>query len=314
MSETEITLKNTKVEILEALKSALKRAEMVEKTKLEPEKVMKEQAEKKAIETTQKAVEENIFSKELIDKFHNLQIAITAEENKLQELYGIGCELQKLALVIESGNERIAKIEAEELIKTKEKQDNLQALDAQFNQKKLELQFEYDEVSKKLKIDRERENEEYQYNLARKREKENNAWSDEKKARESALLKQEQDAKIMLEEAESKIEYIKSLEDKVENIGALVEKEKQAAIKAVTANLNMEFEHKSALAEKDCKNSISRLEDKVSYLEKELSVSNELVITLQNKLDKSYTELRELATKTVEFTGGVKILGNLEGK
>ena len=314
MSEEEITLKNTKAEILNALNNALKRAEATEKTKLDPEKVVKEQVEKKAIETTKKAVEQEIFSKELIDKFHNLQIAIAAEENRLQELYGVDSKLQKLALVIESGNECIARIKAEELTITKEKQDNLQALDTQFNQKKQELQFEYDETSKKMKIDRARENEEYQYNLARKREKENNAWSDEKKARELALLKQEQDAKTLLAEAESKIEYIKTLEAKVENIGALLEKEKQAAIKTVTTSLNMEFEHKSILAEKDYKNSISRLEDKVFYLEKELNVSNELVITLQNKLDKAYTELRELATKTVEFTGGVKILGNLEGK
>jgi hypothetical protein len=287
---------------------------VAEKTKLNPEKIVKEQVEKKAIETTQKAVEENIFSKELIDKFHNLQIAIAAEENKLQELYGVNSELQKLALVIESGNECVAKIEAEKFAKTKEKQDNLQELDIQFNQKKLALQSEYDEMSKKMKIDRARENEEYQYNLVRMHEKENNAWFDEKKARELALLKQEQDTATMLEEARSKMEYIKSLEDKVENIGVLVEKEKQAVIKTVTASLNMEFEHKSALVEKDYKNSIFRLEDKVLYLEKELNVSNELVVMLQNKLDKSYTELRELAIKTVEFTGGVKILGNLEGK
>jgi hypothetical protein len=263
MLETEITLKNTKAEILAALTNALKRAEVVEKTKLNPEKIVKEQVEKKAIETTQKAVDENIFSKELIDKFHNLQIAIAAEENKLQELYGVNSELQKLALVIESGNECVAKIEAEKFAKTKEKQDNLQALDIQFNQKKLELQSEYDEMSKKIKIDRARENEEYQYNLVRRHEKENNTWFDEKKARELALLKQEQDTATMLEEAKSKMEYIKSLEDKVENIGVLVEKEKQAAIKAVTASLNMEFEHKSALVEKDYKNSIFRLEDKV---------------------------------------------------
>ena len=32
--------------------------------------------------------------------------------------------------------------------------------------------------------------------------------------------------------------------------------------------------------------------------------------SLQEKLDKSYLEMKELATKTVEANGGVKILGN----
>ena len=40
--------------------------------------------------------------------------------------------------------------------------------------------------------------------------------------------------------------------------------------------------------------------------------SNNLNITLQEKLDKAYEEVKELATKTVESTGGVKILGNTQ--
>ena len=67
---------------------------------------------------------------------------------------------------------------------------------------------------------------------------------------------------------------------------------------------------KSTLADKDYKNSIVRLEDKISYLEKELDISNKSVGTLQGKLDKAYTELRELATKTVESASGVKIISN----
>ena len=31
---------------------------------------------------------------------------------------------------------------------------------------------------------------------------------------------------------------------------------------------------------------------------------------LQNKLDQAYNQIKEMATKTVEATGGVKILGN----
>ena len=31
---------------------------------------------------------------------------------------------------------------------------------------------------------------------------------------------------------------------------------------------------------------------------------------MQNKLDQAYNQIKEMATKTVEATGGVKILGN----
>lgn len=31
---------------------------------------------------------------------------------------------------------------------------------------------------------------------------------------------------------------------------------------------------------------------------------------MQDKLDQAYTQIKEMATKTVEATGGVKIIGN----
>jgi hypothetical protein len=310
MNETEITMKNTKAEMLDALKNALQRAEAAEKRKLNPEKVEKEHIEKKAIETAKKAVEQNIFSKELNDKFDDLQTAIAAEENRLQELYEVGRELQKLALVIESGNDALEKMETEKLLKIDEAKNSLKQLEIEYSQKSANLQAEYDETAKKLKLDRTRENEEFQYNLTRTREKENNTWLDEKAIRESTMLKREEQAAELLAEAESKVEYVKTLEEKVNGIAALLESEKQIAVDAATASLHREFEYKSTLADKDYNNSVARLEDKISYLEKELDISNKSVNTLQNKLDRAYTELRELATKTVESASGVKIIGN----
>jgi hypothetical protein len=314
MSETEITLKNTKAEILEALNNALLRVDAAEKGRLQPEKFEKVMIEKKAIESSKKAVEQNIFSKELNDKFNDLQTAIAAEETRLEELYGVGRELQKLVLIIESGKEQLAGIEAEKIARTEEAKLCLDRLKAEFDQKNTELLAEYNAATKKLKIDREREHEEYQYNMIRTREKENNAWTDEKAVREADLLKKEEQAAALFTEAASKEEYVKTLEAKVDDISALLESEKQIAVDTATAALSLEFEYKSTLAEKDYKNSIGRLEDKIAYLEKELDIANKSTNTLQGKLDKAYGELRELATKTVESASGVKIIGNTENK
>jgi hypothetical protein len=218
MLEPEITLKNTKAEILEALNNALKRNEMLEKGKLNPEKTEKENMQRKAVETTKKAIEQNVFSKELNDKFGDLEIAIAAEENRLQELYGIGKELQKLALVLEAGKERTAEIEDIQNIKISDAESKLKQLKIEFEHKNAELTAEYDVSVKKLKLERSREEEEYKYNLARIREKENNSWEDEKAAREAKLLKNEEQASILLKDAQSKAEYIRTLESKVDGI------------------------------------------------------------------------------------------------
>jgi len=299
---------------LDALNDALKRAEQAEQGKLNPEREEKVMIEKKAVETAKKAVEQNIFSKELNDKWSDLQTAISAEENRLSELYGVSKELQKLAVVIEAGKEGLAKIEAEKSDKETEAAKALETLHAEYALKSEELKAEYDSSVKKLKVDRERENEEYQYNLKRTREKEENAWSDKKAAQEAELLTREAQAKELLSEAESKIEYIKSLEEKVGKIPELLQSEKDAAILTVTETLQREYEYKSTLAEKDYKSTIARLEDKISFLEKELDSSNKSVGALQSKLDKAYVEIRELATKTVESASGVKIIGGGENK
>ena len=307
--EQEITMKNTKAEMLEALNAALFRAESAEKGKLNPEKVEKEKMEKKAVESAKAAVEQNIFSLELNNKFKDLQAAIAAEEARLQELYDVSAGLQKLALVIESGRERQAKIDSENNDKIEEAKANLEALKTDYALKKSELQEEHDTLAKKLKIERAREAEEFQYNLKRQREKENNAWSDEKTTREYDLSKKEEQAQAILAEAEGKSEYIKALEAKTEAIPALIESEKKLAVDSAIAGLAKEYEYKTALSEKDYQNSLSRQNDKITYLEKELDSVIKTNAALQNKLDKAYTELRELATKTVESASGVKIIG-----
>lgn len=312
MAEADISMKNSKAEILEALNQAKQRLERAERARLNPEKTEKENTERRAVESAKKAVEQNIFSKELNDRFNDLQTAIAAEERRLQELYGVGREVQKLALVIEAARDRVAEIDAAKAEKESAAKVSLESLRSEYAQKHAELQAEYDTTTKKMKLERTRENEEYQYNLTRAREKETNAWADEKAAREAELQRREARAAELLAEAEAKAEYIRSLEERVEGIPQLLATERESAIAAVTDELNREHKHQSALQEMESKNAVLRLEDKLATLEKQLVAANKSVELMQNKLDKAYSEMRDLATKTVEATGGLKILGNPE--
>jgi uncharacterized coiled-coil protein SlyX len=225
-------------------------------------------------------------------------------------LYGVGQEVQKLATVIEASRDRTAEIEADKMAGEEAAKKSLEMLKTDYERTSAELQTEHDTYMKKLKLDRTRETEEYQYQLMRAREKENNAWTDEKAARESELQKREALAAELLSEAESKTGYIRSLEEKVENIPNQIESERKSAIASTTQQLKQEYTHQSALLEMESKNAVARLEDKTAFLEKELDSSNKAIVALQTKLDKAYSELRDLATKTVESAGGVKIIGN----
>ena len=125
----EITLKNTKAEILEALNAALKREKDINKMKSDPVKEEKAKKEKAAIKNTKENVEKNIFSQELINKFNELELAISTLENKLKDLYGVEKELNNLTVIMNAGKDCIANIEEEKLQKKQELEEKIKKLD-----------------------------------------------------------------------------------------------------------------------------------------------------------------------------------------
>jgi hypothetical protein len=310
MKGEEITLKNTKAEILDALNEALEREKNMAKMKYEPEKEEKKQKVEKAIAVSKENVEQKIFSEELNNKFKDLETAIQAEEEKLKELYGVENELNNLVVVVNAGKDYMAELEIEKKVKIEELNNSIKELEEQYKTKKEELEKEYDAKAKALKIERDREVEEYNYKLKREREISNNKWEDEKRERENNLTKKETEVTELLAEAESNAEHIQGLESKVNEIPSLLEKEYARGRKEVTAELEKEHKYATELLKKDFQNTIDRQNDKIELLKEEVEKSNAEKSSLQEKLDQAYNQIKEMATKTVEATGGVKILGN----
>ena len=136
MKKEEISLKNTKAEILEALNEALQREKEAKKIKSNPEKEEKEKKVQKAIETSIYNVEQNIFSNELINKFKDLELAIQVEEEKLKELYEIDKEMSNLTLVINAGKDCIANIEEKKKQETDRLNKMIQDIEEEYKIKK----------------------------------------------------------------------------------------------------------------------------------------------------------------------------------
>ena len=314
MKKEEITIKNTKAEILDALNAALEREKKIAITKSNPEKEEKEIKVAKAIESSKVNVEKNIFSEELNKKFNDLEIAIAAEEDKLKNLYGIEKELNELTLVINAGKDCVLEIENNKRIKSEELDNEIKELELKYKQKSEDLQEEYEKMAKDLKTKRDRENEEYEYKIKREREIDSNKWNDEKSERENKLAKAEEETRRLLEEAKEKVEYIKELEEKVHRIPELLEKEYARGKKEITVELERDHKYETELLKKDYINQIDRQNDKIEALKEEIANVNNLNNMLQEKMDKAYAQLKELATKTVESAGGVKIIGNNQGE
>ena len=310
MSEPDVTLKNTKAEIMDALNAALDREKEAKRVKANPVAEEKKMNEIRVVESTKQAVGQNIFSEELNKKFSELEEAIKIGEARLSELYGIEKELQSLTLAVNAGKDVLEKIDSDKKAQTAVLHNEIQALKNSYAQKNEELKAEYDARAKALKTERERETEEYTYQLKRNRAKENNEWEDKSTKREAALLEKELTAAKILSEAQGKQDYLDELEKKAAGIPGLIEKEVTVAVETTTNEMNRDFEHKLAITSKDYTNTISQLEYKVKSLTQEVEKATKMSESLQSKLDKAYAEMRELAAKTVEVSGGVKFISN----
>ncbi len=309
MKKDEITLKNTKQEILDALNEALLREKNSAKMKSNPVEEAKAKKVETAVNETKKNVEQNIFSVELNNKFKDLELAITEEEEKLKNLYGLENELNNLTLVVNAAKDFIENLEIKKKNETLRIEAELKKIEDEFNQKTEDLTKEFDLKSKALKTERERETEEYNYKIKREREIINNTWEDEKKARELALKTKEEETEKLLAEAQEKAQYLKELESKVADIPNLLNKEYEKGLSDAKKDLEKEHKYEIEILKKDFQNTIDRQNDKIESLKEELTKASSLNATLQEKTDRAYAELKELATKTVEANGGVKILG-----
>ncbi len=310
MKKEEITLKNTKAEILDALNKALEREKNISKIKSNPEKEEKEKKVNTAIENSKKNVEDNIFSVELINKFNELELAIKEEEIKLENLYGIEKELNNLTIIANAGKDYLQDIELRKKEESEKLNVMIQSLTDEYKKKSEDLKNEYDIKAKTLKTEREREIEEYSYNLKRERQLDKNKWEDEKKLREDNLKNKEKEANLLLEDLKQREKNINELEKKVGEIPIIMDKEYQKGMQDAKKEIEKENEYKVELLKKDYQNKIDRQEDKINSLNSEIEKLNTINASLQEKVDKAYSELKELASKTVEANGGVKILGN----
>lgn len=210
--------------------------------------------------------------------------------------------------MINTGKDYLNELEIRKQNETARIKQELKKLEEELAQKTEDLTKEFEHKSETLKLERKREIEEYEYKVKREREHSNNAWEDEKQVREQNLKIKEEETKKLLDDAKAKSKYFEDLEKKVEEIPNLINKEYEKGKIEATAELEKEYKYNNELLKKDFQNIIDRQNDKIEALKEELEKVNILNSNLQEKMDKAYIELKELATKTVEANGGVKIL------
>ena len=180
-----------------------------------------------------------------------------------------------------------------------EKQNILDSINTEANEARAE-------VAKK----RAREEEEYTYNRDRQRQIEENEWNDKKEEEEKELEKRVAEVTKREEALTDQSDYIIELEGKVNSISTLVEEAKAEGIKQGKADADKSNAFEVRALKKENEYNTNLLNDKIERLTSDLENVKSEKADLQARLDDAYTRMNELAMKTTEATGGVKILNS----
>jgi hypothetical protein len=177
---------------------------------------------------------------------------------------------------------------------------------------KKDLDAEEKAYRKDLANARNREAEEYKYNLERTRSKENDAWADEKETREKALAAREAELKSRTDAVIEREEKMNDLESKVAEFPKRLEEatENGKAAGKAEADKSHAFEKRAMekSAEYDKKLLESKVEAQATLIESQAAKIKEL----EDKLDAAYTRNQELATTVAKNSGSTTIVQSSE--
>lgn len=317
----EVTMKSTKQQIFDAYQEALKKSQEMDALKESPADKIEKERKEAVVANADKAVDSNIFNEEITKQYQDLKEAIAMKKAELKDLYDIEAQAASLAAIINAAKEKKYQLdeeykaskaaqEEERKKAVEEKEQELKDLQESIEAVKEEIQVTRKEETAKVDKERKREEEEYAYRLQRERKKENDAWEDTKASREKEIAIKEANAEAMLAEAESKVEELESLREKVDQIPTLVAEAEARGQEAGEKAAGKEYGYKKAMYEKEKEYEIAKLQDQVDRLKEAKEDAETKAWQLQEKLDEAYAKMNTLASDTVKANGAVKIVSS----
>lgn len=321
MENKKVSSKSTKVELLEALAEREKEIEELKKLTDDPKREQEKAEKERILESAAEAINSNVLSDEVKNQYRDMMATIELKKTELKDLYGIEVNAQTLTAMINASKVKKAELvqeyadkEIELKVAYEAKKEEVAADTAKlvldYKKKKEELEDDFKQVRDASNRQHIRAEEEYEYDLSRKKQEDADKWNDEKTAREKLMTEKETDLKARMLEFAGKEDHLKDLE---EQVAAFPDKLKEAE-SAGKEKGKSEADKSHAFEVRAIKNEyeyrVKTLQDKLDTQAQLISNLTERNEALENKLDASYAQMRELAADTVKSTGGVKILSS----
>ena len=287
----------------------------------DPKKEQEKAEKERVLESSAEAINSNVFSDETKIQYRDVMTAIELKKTELKDLYGIEANAQTLTAMINASKVKKAELvqeyadkEIELKVAYEAKKEEVAADTAKlvldYKKKKEELEDDFKQVRDASNRQHIREEEEYKYNLNRKKQEDADKWNDEKIAREKLMSEKETDLKARMLDLAEKEDYLKNLEEQVKAFPDKLKEAEEAGKEKGKADADKSHVFEVRAIKNEYEYQVKTLQDKLDTQAQLISNLTDRNEALENKLDASYAQMRELAADTVKSTGGVKILSS----
>jgi len=341
--DTELSMKNTKKELLDAYHEMLQKLHEKENAQLRPEQKLKEKKEDSilkavtgisadgVIQETNKLKQEiggmlNKLADRLaaeVNKFDQVQLAIEIKERELKEIYEIEKAAATLAALIETQHQEKLRFEEEMAHKQESLTREIEATELQWQKEKAEHQADIKEQQEQEAKNRKRQKEEYQYAFEREQQLARDKFEDEKAKLQVEKQTLENQMKALKEQTEKELnereKQINSREKEFESLQAQVaefpRKMEAAVAKAVeesTRRIELETKYQKDLLQKEFEGQRNVLTAKIQSLEKTVQELNEQTTKLSTQQDAAYQKIQDVAVKAIEGASKASSFSDLQ--
>ena len=343
IDDTELSMKNTKQELLDAYHEMLQQLLEKEKAQLRPEQKLKEKKEESilkavagisadgVIQETNKLKQEiggmlNKLTDRLaaeVNKFDQVQLAIEIKERELKEIYEIEKATATLAALIETQRQEKLQFEEEMAHEQASLTREIEAAKLQWQKEKADHQADIKEQQEQEAKNRKRQKEEYQYEFEREQQLARDKFEDEKAKLQVEKQALENQMKALKEQAEKELsereKQINSREKEFESLQAQVaefpRKLEAVVTKAVeesTERIELETKYQKDLLQKEFEGQRNVLTAKIQSLEKTVQEQNEQTTKLSTQQDAAYQKIQDVAVKAIEGASKANSFSDLQ--
>ncbi len=330
-----LTMANTKKEMLQTYNRLLKQLEDKDRAEMKPaEKV----AEKKKTEA--KAVADSLSTEgigrqigvlksevgktlnELADrlegetsKYVQVKKAVQAAESELHEIYDIEKAASSLAALLEAQKQEREEFDSEMATAREQFETDMSSQREEWAKEKAEHEAMVKERNTAETKQRQREQEEYKYQFEREKQLTLEQYEHDKAKleRESQVRREEMEKDLAEREntvAAAEVE-LGQLREKAEKFPGDLEKALAHAVDETTERVEREWQNKIELLQKELGGERNVLDSRIEALQATVEKQAEQIAKLSQQLDHSYRQVQDIAVKAIEGSSVSRSLGHL---